>query len=185
MQTQAPPEPPPAESTSWWSWWTPGRVIVMVLVVGMLSMWGYVLYLAFGPGRQDPVDRVHDASFASAAEARCDEAHDAIDQLPAADQTPKPAERADVVDQADAELAAMLDDLEALAPAGDDGVITKEWIADWRTYLGDREAFATALRTDPKARLLVTAKDSEQITEFIDAFAADNQIPACATPLDL
>jgi hypothetical protein len=181
MQTEAPPE----ASTSWRQWWTPGRVIVLILVVGMVSMWGYVLYLAIGPGRQDPVDRLHDPRFAEAAEARCDGAHNAIDQLPAADQTPAPVERADVVDQADAVLAAMLDDLEGLAPGGDDGVITREWIADWRTYLGDRQAYAEALRTDPGARLLVTAKDHEQITEFIDAFAADNRMPACATPLDV
>ena len=60
-----------------------------------------------------------------------------------------------------------------------------EWIADWRTYLGDREAYADALRTDPEARLYVTAKDREQVTEYIDAFAADNHMPACATPIDV
>ena len=31
----------------------------------------------------------------------------------------------------------------------------------------------------------MTAKDREQITEFLDAFAADNRMIACATPLDV
>jgi hypothetical protein len=180
MMTEAPPEPAVPTRR-----WTPGRIVVVLLVVGMVSMWVYVLYLAFVPGRQAPVDRLHDPRFAAAAEARCDEAHDAVNQLPAADQTPDPSDRADVVDEANATFAVMLDDLESLAPAGEDGTITREWLADWRTYLGDREAYAAALRTDPGARFLVTAKDSEQITEFIDAFAADNRIPACGTPLDL
>ena len=79
----------------------------------------------------------------------------------------------------------MVDDLEAIAPAGEDGEIVAEWIADWRTYLGDREAYADALRRDPEAQLLVTAKDREQITEYIDAFAADNHMTACATPIDV
>src|SRR6476619_3418855 len=99
METEAPPEP-----TSWWRWWTPGRIIIMVIVVGMLSMWGYVVFLAFGPGREDPVDRLHDPRFASAAEARCDEAHEAVDQLPAANKTPSAVARADVVVQANAEF---------------------------------------------------------------------------------
>ena len=46
----------------------------------------------------------------------------------------------------------MVDDLEPLAPTGEDGEIVAAWIADWRTYLGDREAYADALRTDPEAR---------------------------------
>src|SRR3954453_8947397 len=107
MMTEAPPE-----QTAPKRWWTPGRVIVTILIVGMVSMWAYVLFLAFGPGRQDPVDRLRDPHFAEAAEARCDEAHDAVNQLPAADETPDPADRAGVVDQANASFASMLDDLE-------------------------------------------------------------------------
>ena len=41
------------------------------------------------------------------------------------------------------------------------------------------------MRRDPEARLLVSAKDSQQITEFIDAFAADNKMISCATPIDV
>ena len=44
----------------------------------------------------------------------------------------------------------MIDDLEPLAPDGEDGEIVAEWIADWRTYLGDREAYADALRQRPR-----------------------------------
>jgi hypothetical protein len=180
MTATAPPDPTPGARR-----WTAGRIVVTILVIGMVAMWGYVLYLAFGPGRQDPVDRVSDPAFAPAAEARCEAAHAAVDELPSANETPDAQDRADVVEAANAEFESMLDDLEALAPAGEDGEITDEWIADWRTYLEDRAAFAQALRTDPEARLLVTAKDSEQITEFIDAFAADNKINACSTPLDV
>ena len=38
--------------------------------------------------------------------------------------------------------------------------------------------------TDPDARLLVTAKGGEQITEYLDPFARDNDMPACSTPTD-
>jgi hypothetical protein len=32
---------------------------------------------------------------------------------------------------------------------------------------------------------VVTAKDREQITEYIDAFSADNKMITCATPIDV
>jgi hypothetical protein len=165
--------------------WSTGRVVVAVLVAGMVALWAYVLYLAIGPGRQPPPDRLDDPAFARAAEARCDAALDEVAALPRADAATSAAERADVVAEANDALAAMLDDLEHRVPAGEDGRLVRAWLADWRTYLGDREAYAVALRTDPDARLLVSAKDNDQVTEHLDGFAADNHMPACATPLDV
>ena len=169
--------------------WGPTRVFLLVVVVALVSMWGYVLYLAFGPGRQPPIDRLDDPAFAVAAERRCAEAIDAVDELPVASESPTAADRADVLARADAEFAAMLDDLDGmvdLAPAGDQHRRATEWLADWRTYLGDRQAFADALRSDPDARLLVSEKEGEgrQITGWIDEFAEANRMPSCVTPTD-
>ncbi len=162
-----------------------GRLVVVLLVVGMVSMWGYVVYLAFGPGRQPPPDQLDDPAFAIAAQARCRVTLQQVAALPAAVDSPSAVDRAEVIDEANGHFSAMLDDLAALAPAGDDGDLVREWLADWRTYLGDREAYARALRRDPAARLLVTPKRSHQVTEYLDAFAGDNHMPACATPLDV
>ena len=163
----------------------PGRVAVVVLVAGMLAMWIYVLYLAFGPGRQAPPDRLDDPTFATAAQARCEAALAEVAELPRAVETPSAAERAEVVARANEVFAAMLHDLDGLVPGGEDGMLVRAWLADWRTYLDDREAYATALRTDPDAQLLVSPKNSQQITEYLDAFAGDNRMPACATPIDV
>lgn len=162
-----------------------GRAATLVLSVGMLAMWGYVVYLAFGPGRQPPPDRLEDPTFATAAQAVCRAALDDVAELPAAVESTDAVERADTIDRANERFADMLDDLAAGAPAGDDGEIVRSWLADWQVYLGDRRDYAEALRTDPEARLLVTPKDNEQVTEFIDAFAADNRMPSCGTPLDV
>jgi hypothetical protein len=165
--------------------WTRARIAVAVAVLAMVAMWGYVLYLAFGPGRQPPPDRLDDETFAREAEQVCAAALDDVAALPRAAQADTAAERAAIVDQANERFARMLDDLEPLIPDGEDGEIVTAWLADWRTYLRDREAYADALRIDPDARLFVTAKDRDQITEFIDAFAADNRMPACGTPIDV
>ena len=165
--------------------WTATRVLVVVAIVSMVAMWGYVLYLAFGPGRQSPPDQLSDPTFARQAQARCEAAHVDVATLPKAVEAESAAERAEIIAQANARFSEMIDEIEPLRPDGEDGEIVTAWIADWRTYLDDREAFADALRTDPDARLFVTARDREQVTEYIDAFAADNHMAACATPIDV
>jgi hypothetical protein len=162
-----------------------GRALIAVAVVGMVGLWGYVLYLAIGPGRQGPPDELEDPAFAIAAQARCREALGVVDQLPRAADTRSAGERADVIDEANDAFRAMLDDLEDATPAGEDGEIVGEWLADWRVYLDDREQYAAALRTDPEARFLVSPKAGQHITEYLDAFASDNDMPACSTPLDV
>jgi hypothetical protein len=182
-------QPEGDEAPARWRW-TPTRLVLAGVVVALVAMWVYVLYLAFGPGRQPPIDRLDDPAFATAAEARCAEAVAEVEGLPVASETPTATERADVLDRADATFAAMLDDLEGmldLAPAGDQRRRAAEWLADWRTYLGDRQAYADALRTDPEARLLVSEKPGEgrQITGWIDEFALANRMESCATPTDV
>jgi hypothetical protein len=166
-----------------------GRTVVIIVVCALVSMWGYVLYLAFGPGRQPPIDRLDDPAFAEAAEERCAATLEEVDRLPVASASHTAAERADVLARANGVYAAMLDDLddlETLAPAGDQRRRANEWLGDWRTYLGDRETYADALRTDPDARLLVSAKPGEgqQITGWIDEFAKANRMPSCVSPTD-
>jgi hypothetical protein len=166
-----------------------GRVVVLIVVCALVSMWGYVLYLAFGPGRQPPIDRLDDPTFAAAAEERCATTLEEVDRLPVASASHTAAERADVLARANAVYTAMLDDLddlETLAPDGDQRQRAGEWLADWRTYLGDRQNYAAALQTDPDARLLVSAKPGkgQQITGWIDEFANANRMPSCVSPTD-
>jgi hypothetical protein len=166
-----------------------GRLVVIVVVCALVSMWGYVLYLAFGPGRHAPIDRLDDPAFAEAAEERCASTLEDVDRLPVASASHTAAERADVLARANGAYAAMLDDLDdltTLAPAGDQRRRASEWLADWRTYLGDRERYADALRTDADARLLVSEKPGEgqQITGWIDEFANANRMPSCVSPTD-
>jgi hypothetical protein len=163
---------------------TPSRLLIGAAVLAMAAMWGYVLYLALGPGRADPPDRLADPTFAAAAEARCAQTRAAIDALPPAFATPEPADRVAVLTEANEELERMLDDLEALAPSGDDGRIVGLWLEDYRIFLDDRRDYADRLRADPEARLLVSPKDERQITRAIDGFAEDNRMESCETPLD-
>ena len=167
--------------------WTIGRVALVLVIVGLATMWGYVLYLAFGPGRADPLDRIDDPAFAPAAEARCAAALDAVDDLPQAADAADAAGRADVLERANAIFDDMLDDLTSLVPSDDDRQYVEAWLTDWRLYFGDRERYVTALRSNPQARFLVSEKPGEgrHVTGWIDEFAAANRMPSCKAPDDV
>src|SRR5690606_19763303 len=124
-------------------------VILTLAIGGIVVMWAYIVGFAVFEGRQPPIDRLEDPAFATAAQERCSEALDEVALLPTARDVPTATERAGVIDEANAVFDAMLTDLLALAPEGEEGDMVAAWVADWRTYLGDREAYAEALRSDP------------------------------------
>ena len=77
----------------------------------------------------------------------------------------------------------MLDDLEAVEPTDDKGrAIVPEWIADYRSLLAARYAYAEQLRAGEDGPFLEPAKQGIPITEPIETFAGDNEMPSCAPP---
>jgi hypothetical protein len=166
--------------------WTAGRITTTLIVVALVSMWGYVIYLAFGPGRADNPDKLHDPTFSLAAQERCGPVRADIDALPVASEFKgRPQARAAQIEQVNVELEAMLADLRPLVPGGDDGRVVNLWLDDWSTFLADRVDYAARLLQDDKARFLVTEKNGRQINVAIDDFAAVNHMKACATPPDV
>ena len=89
-----------------------GRTLALVAVAAMVAMWAYVLYLAFGPGRADPPDRLDHPTFARDAEATCSAALDRIAALPLAIEATSAEERAEVLEVANGHLARMLDEVQ-------------------------------------------------------------------------
>lgn len=160
------------------------RVLALLAVLLVIGLWGYAL---FWPHDTTPPGRLSDPAFGEAAQSICASTAADLATLPRAYATPDPAERAAVVERSDVMLNTMLDRLQAIAPPVDttDGTWTSEWVADWRTYVGDREAYAARLRTDPTTRFYVTIKEKRQISEPIDFFATANTMPDCVTPDDI
>ena len=80
-------------------------------------------------------------------------------------------------------LGAMLDDIEAVPPSDEKGqAIVPDWIDDYRTLLDDRYAYADRLRAGDDGPFVETAVNGVPITERIETFAGDNEIPSCAPP---
>jgi hypothetical protein len=161
------------------------RALIIVVALSIAGLWAYALW---GPVQRSPQGRLDSTAFPTQAEPVCVETMLRLDELPQAFETRDSAARADVIAQANAELAIMLDRLTEIAPpAGtdDDARMIQEWLGDWRTFLGDRQDYVQRLASDPEARMLVSEKENGQVTKPIDYFAGVNDMKNCATPGDL
>jgi hypothetical protein len=166
--------------------WSVGRVAAIVVSLSLVAFWLWIFSGA--PARPNP-DRLDDRAFVARSEVRCQQLLDDLAELPGPADFDSASMRAEVLDEANALVSEMVDDLEADAPTtGDDAVRTAGWIGDWRTYVADREDYAERLREDPGAKLLISINTELQdpVDKTIQVFADDvNEMPACATPGDV
>lgn len=162
-----------------------GRAAAVVLIVGTVVFWVWIFSGA--PKRANP-DRLDDRAFVERTHERCRELRRDLDRLPDARAAESAAERATVLDRANVLVGAMVEEIEADRPTtGEDAQRLRGWLADWRTYVGDREAYAAALRRDPGARMTLSenAALSDGVDKTIEVFSDVNDMPDCATPGDV
>jgi hypothetical protein len=160
---------------------TIAAVVTCVLIVGMWAfvyIWGAV---------QKPVDRLSDPSFGRRGEPICQLTAGQLAALPAAQTSKTNVDRAAVVAQSNVDLRSMLAKLREIAPtSGQDSSMVHSWLADYSTYVANREDYARRLAKDPNARFYENQKEpGEQISEPVDTFATANHMDDCATPGDL
>jgi len=193
MAPTAPPDPTaPLDTTpldplpptrSWWdrTW----RIALGVGCLLMVVMWAGIFLGLFdktAPGT------LADKTFGQQAQPICAATKQQLGALPKAFETTDHVDRAKVVAQTNVDLRAMIDQLKGIAPTADrDGRMTQEWLADWSTYVGNREDYAARLGNDETARFYESPKSSntEQISKPIDRFAYVNKMPSCDTPADM
>lgn len=164
-----------------------GRILAVLVALSIAGLWAYALW---GPTEKTFPGTLADPTFAEQAQEICTATAAQLAELEPAYASRDASARADVIARANDDLAAMIVRLEAIAPSaesGNDGRMIQEWLADWRTYLGDRQRYVAALASDPEARFYVSEKDRRQVTEPIDFFAgrANEQMTNCVTPGDL
>ena len=166
------------------SWgWTPGRVIGILLVLGMAGFWLWA-FLWSPRGHPDELD---DPAFTVAAEARCAVAVEEVRAVPSADQATDLDDRADQLVITTGILDEMVSDLRAQAPSPTirDGELVDAWLDDWDTYIADRFIYIERLRAGEDTIFEVTARDGDQITAPLDLFATINRMPSCQAPGDV
>lgn len=163
--------------------WTPGRVIGILLILGMAAFWLWA-FLWSPRGHPDELD---DPAFTVAAETRCSVALGELREIPGANTAADLDDRADQLVLTTAILSEMVADLRADAPSPTirDGELVDRWLDDWETYLADREIYIDRLRAGDDTIFEVTARDGDQITSPLDLFATINRMPSCQAPGDV
>jgi hypothetical protein len=165
--------------------WLQGVLVLVVVLIA--AMWVYAFFFAPTEG----VNRIGDREWSARGETRCADAKTQLlalaDFRPIEDAGPDAlTEKAAIVDQTNEILTAMIDDLAADVPSDVKGQeIVPKWIADYRTYLGDRLAHAERLRNGENVALAETEVNGTPISSFINDFARQNEMPGCQTPVDL
>ena len=173
---------------------TIGRIVAVVVIIGMVVYWIAIFAGVFD--KQNP-DYLNNRTYANSLQTQCKGLLTDLATLPNAADITSPSQRADVLDQANVMVGQFIRDVQAKAPTtGDEAITMKGWIADWKTYLKDRQDYAKRLHVDPKAQLLLDptniGKDQgtgkqppAAVDESILTFAQVNGILECATPGDV
>jgi len=161
-----------------------GFWLAAAFTVGTFGVWVYALFL-YDPGLL--TDELEDRCFSAAAEPVCAAAVAEVEQLPRAETTRDPLERAEVIDRANGILGAMVVELRRAAPTEPEvpARAVSEWLDHWEQHLGNRQDYADALRTDPSARFTEDMLAGKQVSRAIDGFAQVNRMRSCETPGDV
>lgn len=164
------------------------QVVLGLVVVVFAAFWIWALFFA----SKEAVNRIDDRAWAARAELICVDATAARLQL--ADLTridqggPELIRRrAVIVDDATGILERMLDDVVAVVPDDEKGrAIVPLWEDEYRVYLADRRAYTEQLRASGEnLAFYETAQGGIPVSERLSTFAADNDMPTCAPPIDL
>jgi hypothetical protein len=163
------------------------RYVLALVVVAFAAFWIWALFFA----SKESINRIGDRAWAARAEGICAAAE--IERQALADyrviddaDASMLAERAALVDRATDIVVAMLDDVVAATPQDPKGrEIVPQWEADYRVYLEDRRAYTDRLRAGDDGAFTETALDGIPISDKVETFAGDNEMPSCAPPRDL
>ncbi|NND76234.1 MAG: hypothetical protein HKN44_14635 [Ilumatobacter sp.] len=157
---------------------TPFRVLFPIGFALFVAFWVWALFFA----SKTAVNKIEDRAWAERAETICAPVKAQLRQLELL-ADPDLTVRADLVVESTDLLAAMLDDLDAVEPSDAKGqAIVPQWLADWRQLVRDRYAYADRLRAGTDGPFTETAVAGVPITERIETFAGDNEMPSCAPP---
>jgi hypothetical protein len=163
----------------------------MVLVLaGFAVFWIWALFFA----SKEAVNKIGDREWAARAEQICTVAK--AERLELTDFTridPRDPDMrdqvltlADNLDRATDILEEMLNDIMAVAPSDPKGAqIVPLWEQDYRVYLADRRRFTDDVRAGSTESFAETAVEGIPISDKIETFAGDNEMPTCAPPYDM
>jgi len=169
---------PDVEKRSAWRVHPIRRSLFVLMLLLFALFWIWALFFA----SKTAVNKVDDRAWAARAEQICAEVRPQLQALEAQASNDL-AVRAGLVRQSTDLLEQMLKDIVAVPPTDAKGqAIVPEWEADYRILLADRYRYADTLASGKDGPFTETAVQSVPVTERIETFAGDNEMPSCAPP---
>ena len=157
-----------------------GRLLALLAFAVAVVFWTWALFFA----SKEAVNKIDDEAWAARAEGICASAKAELATFDSETRA-TPEERSELVQRSTDILSGMLDEIVAVEPADEKGqAIVPQWEAEYRMLLEDRYEYAERLRGGDDGPFTETAVDGLPITERIETFAGDNEMPSCAPPRD-
>ena len=154
------------------------KVLLAIGVVVFAAFWIWALFFA----SKTAVNKIGDEAWAARAESICADYDLQVRALSALADSDLDV-RADLVVESTDLLSAMLTELLAVTPQDEKGqAIVPVWEAEYRTLLEDRYRYAEQLRSGQNVPFTETAVNGVPVTERLETFAGDNDMPSCAPP---
>jgi hypothetical protein len=156
-----------------------------------LAFIGFMWIYAFFFASDDGINRIDDRAWAERAEGICAAAKAELQGLAdfrrLEDVGPGAlAERALIVDRANAIVNGMVDQLSAAMPTDEQGMkVIPRWLDDYRQYAADRMVYVEQIRAGDNVAFAETQINGSPISNFIGDVARQNEMPSCQVPLDL
>lgn len=169
--------------------WT-ARLLFLTGFAAFATFWTWALFFA----SKEAINKIDDRAWAERAEQICTDANAARGQLADFrtieaddDMTGLIRERADIVDRATDIIEGMIDDVVAVVPADEKGqAIVPKWETEYRSYIAARRTYADDLRASGQnLAFYEPGIQGVPVSERLETFAGDNEMPACAPPRDL
>jgi hypothetical protein len=160
------------------------RIPIIAVTAVFAAFWVWALFFA----SKEAVNKIGDRAWAERAEGICAAAEEErlalrVDVEFDPDDPALLAQHADLVDQATDIVEDMLDDVVAVAPTDEKGAeIVPLWEADYRRFIENRRDYTERLRAGDTGPFTETAIDGIPISDKIEQFAGDNEMPSCAPP---
>ena len=159
---------------------TVGRIAFLIGFGLFATFWVWALFFA----SKEAVNKIDDREWAARAEVICAPVRQQFRELDLR-RSEDLNLRAELVEEGTALLSQMLDNMMVIPPSDPKGAeIVPLWIADYESLLERRLEYANELRAgiDEPFAEPVAPGTSIPVTEKLETFAGDNEMPSCAPP---
>ncbi len=155
------------------------RLVLLVVAVMTLIGCGAIVYNAYAPVTEEPLD----SASTAAVQHGCRAAYDELRSFGPLAPTATPEDRAALTERENGVFTKMVDGFATLSPPNSSGrTALHDWIADWRALVARRADYARQLRNHTASpELVIPINAGAPITDRMNQYARTHDAVGCET----